>query len=266
MKQEHVDVLIVGAGISGIGAAYHLQKISPNKSFLILEGRENLGGTWDLFKYPGLRSDSDMHTLGYSFKPWTGRKAIADGGSILNYLKETAQENGIDKKIRYGVKVKGANWCSNSERWSLDVETSKDDETLQLTCGFLFMCSGYYDYSKGYLPCFNGVDSFSGQIVHPQNWPEDLDYNGKRIVVIGSGATAVTLLPELAKKSSHITMLQRSPTYVVSQPEEDDIANSMHRYLPHKLAHSLTRGKNILSGILMFQYHCCPVNFHSSAI
>jgi len=254
MNQEHVDVLIVGAGISGIGAAYHLQKMSPEKSFLILEGRENLGGTWDLFKYPGLRSDSDMHTLGYSFKPWTSRKAIADGPSILNYLKETAQENGIDKQIRYGVQVKGASWCSDDERWSLDVETSKDNETWKLTCGFLFMCTGYYDYTEGYLPCFDGLDTFSGQLVHPQNWPEDLDYSGKRVVVIGSGATAVTLIPEMAKKASHITMLQRSPTYVVSQPEEDNVANSMHSYLPHKLAHSLTRWKNILYGIFIFQY------------
>ena len=254
MNQEHVDVLIVGAGISGIGAAYHLQKMSPEKSFLILEGRENLGGTWDLFKYPGLRSDSDMHTLGYSFKPWTSRKAIADGPSILNYLKETAQENGIDKQIRYGVQVKGASWCSDDERWSLDVETSKDNETWKLTCGFLFMCTGYYDYTEGYLPCFDGLDTFSGQLVHPQNWPEYLDYSGKRVVVIGSGATAVTLIPEMAKKASHITMLQRSPTYVVSQPEEDNVANSMHSYLPHKLAHSLTRWKNILYGIFIFQY------------
>ena len=213
-----------------------------------------MGGTWDLFKYPGLRSDSDMHTLGYSFKPWTSRKAIADGPSILNYLKETAQENGIDKQIRYGVQVKGASWCSDDERWSLDVETSKDNETWKLTCGFLFMCTGYYDYTEGYLPCFDGLDTFSGQLVHPQNWPEDLDYSGKRVVVIGSGATAVTLIPEMAKKASHITMLQRSPTYVVSQPEEDNVANSMHSYLPHKLAHSLTRWKNILYGIFIFQY------------
>ena len=254
MNQEHVDVIIVGAGISGIGAAYHLQQMSPSKSFLILEGRENLGGTWDLFKYPGVRSDSDMHTLGYSFKPWTGRKAIADGQSILNYLTETAQENGIDKKIRYGKHVKGASWCSGDERWSLDVETVKDKDLSQFTCSFLFMCSGYYDYSDGYRPQFTGLDTFSGQLVHPQNWPEDLDCSGKRVVVIGSGATAVTLIPELAKCASHITMLQRSPTYVVSQPEEDDMANSMHSHLPAALAHSLTRWKNILYGILMFLY------------
>ena len=199
---EHFDVLIVGAGLSGIGAGYHLQQKCPGKSYVILEGRDCIGGTWDLFRYPGIRSDSDMYTLGYSFKPWTEPKAIADGPRILNYVRETAAENGIDKKIRFHHRVKRASWSSPEARWTVEAERTAGEgatEIVRFTCNFLFMCSGYYKYEEGYTPEFSGTADFAGQIVHPQKWPEDLDYAGKRVVVIGSGATAVTLVPEMAK-------------------------------------------------------------------
>src|SRR5580692_5532214 len=218
---EHFDVLIVGAGLSGIGAAYHLLKKCPSKSFALLEGRDCIGGTWDLFRYPGIRSDSDMFTLGYSFKPWTNPKSIADGPSILNYVRQTATENGIDQKIRFRHRVKRASWSTRDARWTVEAERASGEgavETIRFTCNFLFMCSGYYRYEAGYTPEFAGAADFAGQIIHPQKWPEDLDYAGKRIVVIGSGATAVTLVPEMAKSAAHVTMLQRSPTYVVSRP------------------------------------------------
>jgi monooxygenase len=243
--QTDFDVIIVGAGLSGIGAAFHLQRDCPKKSFVILEGRDALGGTWDLFRYPGIRSDSDMNTLGFRFRPWRGEKAIADGPSILTYLNDTARENGIDRKIRYHHKVKRASWSSPQARWTLEVEGS-DGETLTFTCNFLQMCSGYYDYDGGYMPGWPGMERFEGQTIHPQKWPEDLDYAGKRVVVIGSGATAVTLVPAMAETAAHVSMLQRSPTYMVSRPAKDVIANWLRARLPDKLAYGLTRWKNIL--------------------
>ena len=216
MANEHVDVLIVGAGLSGIGAAYHLQQKCPGKTYAILEGRDAIGGTWDLFRYPGIRSDSDMFTLGYSFKPWTEEKAIAAGPTILNYIRQTASDNNIEPHIRFNHRVKRASWSSKDARWTVEAERGEGREVVTFTCGFLFQCSGYYDYEQGYTPDFAGVDSFRGQIVHPQKWTSDIDYKDKRVVVIGSGATAVTLVPEMAKDAKHVTMLQRSPTYVVA--------------------------------------------------
>ncbi|MEO6652587.1 MAG: NAD(P)/FAD-dependent oxidoreductase [Ilumatobacteraceae bacterium] len=245
---EHVDVLVVGAGISGIGAAYHLQKSSPDRSFLILEGRADIGGTWDLFRYPGVRSDSDMHTLGYSFKPWKHPRAIADGPSILAYLRETVAEYDIERHIRFNHHVDAASWSTAEARWTVTVTRTDTDETITYTCSFLFMCSGYYSYRGGYTPEFPGIDDFEGQIVHPQQWPEDIDVSGKRIVVIGSGATAMTLVPALTDDAAHVTMLQRSPTYVVARPAEDQVANRLRRYLPEKLAYRLIRFKNVTQG------------------
>jgi monooxygenase len=257
MSPEHVDVLIVGAGLSGIGAAYHLQHKCPGKSFMLLEGRDCIGGTWDLFRYPGIRSDSDMFTLGYSFKPWTEPKAIADGPRILNYVRETASENGIDQKIRFNHRVKRASWSSQEARWTVEAERSGGGEggteTVRFTCNFLFMCSGYYKYEEGYTPEFQGSKDFGGRIVHRQKWTDDIDYAGKRVVVIGSGATAVTLVPEMAKKAAHVTMLQRSPTYVVSRPAQDPVANKLRRNLPSKLAYHLIRWRNVLWGMYFFQ-------------
>ncbi|MEM7113819.1 MAG: NAD(P)/FAD-dependent oxidoreductase [Chloroflexota bacterium] len=242
---EYVDVVIVGAGLSGIGAACHLQTNCPNKSYLILEGRERLGGTWDLFRYPGIRSDSDMHTLGYSFKPWTEAKAIADGPSILNYLRETAVSYNVDQHIRYSHHVTAAAWDSSSNRWTLTATQKETGETVQISCNFLFMCAGYYSYKSGYTPAFAGRETFQGEIIHPQKWPDDLDYRDKRVVVIGSGATAVTLIPKLAEKASHVTMLQRSPTYIASGPSEDKFANFLRKILPNPLAYKLVRWKNV---------------------
>jgi monooxygenase len=253
MSTEHVDVLIVGAGLSGVGAAYHLQTECPDRSFLILEGRETIGGTWDLFRYPGIRSDSDMYTLGYRFKPWLHAKAIADGPTILSYIRETASENGIDKHIRFGHKVKGASWSSAEAKWSVEVERVPSGETLLLSCNFLFMCSGYYKYDAGYTPEFPGVARFAGRVVHPQKWTPDIQYAGKRVVVIGSGATAVTLVPEMAKEAAHVVMLQRSPTYVVSRPAQDPIALKFRRWFPAKMAYMLTRWKNVLLGMYFYK-------------
>ena len=248
---EHFDVLIVGAGISGIGAAYHLQTRCPSNSYAILEGRADLGGTWDLFRYPGIRSDSDMYTLGYAFRPWTQARAIADGPAILDYLRQTAGAYGIDAKIRFGHRVTHAAWSSSDAHWTVQVEN--DGRTITLSCAFLFMCSGYYNYAAGYTPDFPGVTDFSGQIVHPQFWTPDIDPAGKRVVVIGSGATAVTLVPELAKTAAHVTMLQRSPTYIVSLPAEDRIANGLRRVLPTKTAYALSRWKNVLMGMIFYR-------------
>ena len=242
--EEHFDVLIVGAGISGIGSGVHLQKKCPGKSYLILEGREQLGGTWDLFRYPGIRSDSDMYTLGFVFKPWTHNKAIADAPTILEYLRETVSEYGLAEKIRYKRHVKKASWCSETSLWTIEVDNA--GETELYSCSFLHMCSGYYDYAKGYTPEFAGREDFAGHIVHPQQWTEDIDYADKRVVVIGSGATAVTLIPEIAKTAAHVTMLQRSPTYVISRPAEDKFANWLRKILPVKLAYFLTRWRNVL--------------------
>ena len=252
MTTEHFDVLIVGAGLSGIGAGYHLQSNCPGKTYAILEGRDAIGGTWDLFRYPGIRSDSDMYTLGYAFKPWTEAKAIADGPSILNYVRQTASENGIDAKIRHGHMVKRASWSSDDAAWTVEIERGADKEPVTLSCNFLMMCSGYYNYAGGYTPEFPGAESFTGKIIHPQQWPEDLDYAAKKVVVIGSGATAVTLVPEMAKTAAHVTMLQRSPTYVVSAPAEDAMANWLRARLPSKLAYGLVRWRNVLFGMFFF--------------
>src|ERR1700688_2231428 len=258
MQHEHFDVLIVGAGLSGIGAGYHLQQKCPGRSFMILEGRDCIGGTWDLFRYPGIRSDSDMFTMGYSFKPWTEPKAIADGPQILNYVRETAAENGIDKKIRFNHRVKRASWSTPDAHWTVEAERSGGGEgtteIVRFTCNFLFMCSGYYKYEEGYTPEFSRRGDFAGPIVHPQKWPEELDYAGKRVVVIGSGATAVTLVPAMAKSAAHVTMLQRSPTYVVTRPAKDPQTIWMFRHLPYRVAAKFARWKNVLITVATFAF------------
>jgi cation diffusion facilitator CzcD-associated flavoprotein CzcO len=262
-KIEHFDVIIVGAGLSGIGAACHLRQRHPHKSFVILEGRAAMGGTWDLFRYPGVRSDSDMYTLGYRFRPWRNAKAIADAPSILNYIRETAAEYGVEKEIRYRHRVNHASWSTADALWTVEAETlstqhsalSTQHSALSVqyfTCNFIYLCTGYYDYAAGYTPEWPGVERFRGQIVHPQKWPEDLDYEGKRVVVIGSGATAVTLVPAMAERAAHVTMLQRSPTYVVSRPAEDKIGNSLRRFLPDGAAYALTRWKNVLMQLFFY--------------
>ena len=253
---EHVDVLIVGAGISGIGAAYHLQTACPKKSYQILEARPRLGGTWDLFRYPGIRSDSDMYTLGYAFYPWKDAKAIADGPSILAYLQDTAREFGIDRKIRYQTRVVAADWSSAERRWHVTVETQEEGRSVsqEISCSFLFMCAGYYRYDAGYTPDFAGIADFEGSVVHPQHWDESIEYRDKRVVVIGSGATAVTIVPEMAKTAQHVVMLQRSPTYIFSAPSEDPIAAWLRKRLPAAAAYQLTRWKQILIGIGFYSY------------
>jgi monooxygenase len=250
---EFVDVVIVGAGISGISAAWHLQDRCPDKSYLVLERRENLGGTWDLFKYPGIRSDSDMFTLGFRFKPWTSEKAIADGPSIMSYLKETVAEYGIDKHIRYGHKMLSADWSDEDNNWTLRIE--RDGQDVEIKCSFLFACSGYYNYDEGYLPDFPGYDDFEGTLIHPQHWPEDLDYQGKKFIIIGSGATAVTLVPALANSGAgHVTMLQRSPTYIGSLPDVDQFTVRTNKTLPEKPAYVLNRWKSILVQSFRYQF------------
>ena len=241
-SQQDVDVLIVGAGISGIGAAVHLQDKCPGTTYAIVERRERIGGTWDLFRYPGIRSDSDMHTLGYNFKPWTEAKAIADGPSIRRYVRETAAEHGVESHIHFGHEVTAASWDSASATWCVSARTSAGE--VQFKANFLFMCSGYYDYDNAYLPEEWNLTDYEGTVVHPQHWPQDLDYSGKRVLVIGSGATAMTLVPAMADKAAHVTMLQRSPTYVVSRPAQDKIANLLRRILPDRWAYALTRLKN----------------------
>jgi monooxygenase len=249
---EHVDVIVVGAGLSGIGGACHLKMNCPNKSFVILEGRDAIGGTWDLFRYPGVRSDSDMYTLGYRFRPWRDAKAIADGPAILNYIRDTAAEFGVDRAIRYSHRVRRASWSSDNARWTVEVETGPEKTLVQLTCNFLYLCTGYYDYESGYTPEWSGVAEFRGTIVHPQKWPEDLDYTGKRIVVIGSGATAITLVPAMAQRAAHVTMLQRSPSYIVTRPAQDKIANWLRRSLPDRAAYVLARWKNVLTATFFY--------------
>lgn len=251
---EHVDVVIVGAGLSGIAAAYHVRARNPGKRIVILEARDAIGGTWDLFRYPGIRSDSDMYTLGYSFSPWSSDKAIADGPSILEYIRKTARDFGIDELIRFHHRVATAAWSSDTARWTIGAKKTDTGEDVTLTCGFLFMCSGYYSYEGGHTPAFAGMESFLGTIVHPQKWPEDLEYAGKRVVVIGSGATAVTLVPAMAEKAAHVTMLQRSPTYIVSRPSTDKIASRLRRRLPDGVAHDLTRWKNVLLGSAFYNF------------
>jgi monooxygenase len=251
---QHVDVLIVGAGLSGIGAAYYLQTRCPNKTYTILEGREAIGGTWDLFRYPGVRSDSDMYTLGYAFHPWPDAKAIADGPAILAYIRETAAAYGIDKQIRFQHRVVRAEWSSEEALWSVEAERGPEKERVRFTCRFLYTCTGYYDYNQGYTPDWPDIEKFTGQIIHPQHWPEDLDYTGKRIVVIGSGATAVTLVPAMTDKAAHVTMLQRSPTYIVPSPSRDATADWLRHRLPPRLAYLIVRWKNILYSIITYAF------------
>ncbi len=253
ISPEHLDVLIVGAGLSGIGAGCHLGERCPEKTYAILEARGDLGGTWDLFRYPGIRSDSDMHTLGYRFKPWTDAKSIVDGASILSYVRQAAAEHGIEEKIRFHRRVVAAEFATAESRWSVEVECSDSGETERLTCGFLWMCSGYYRYDEGYAPDFPGTERFAGPIVHPQHWSEDIAYAGKRVVVIGSGATAVTLVPALAEHAEHVTMLQRSPSYIVSLPAEDRIAIALRRVLPDRAAYPIVRWKNVLLQMASYQ-------------
>jgi monooxygenase len=251
--REHLDVLIVGAGLSGIGAGHHLQATCPGKKYAILEARASSGGTWDLFRYPGIRSDSDMYTLGYSFRPWEDAQSLADGRAILEYVRDTAREEGIDRKIRFNHRVVGAEWSTAEARWTVQAERADTGETVHLTCGFLFVCTGYYRYDAGYTPEFAGTERFAGRIVHPQHWTDDIDYAGKRVVVIGSGATAVTLVPAMAERARHVTMLQRSPGYIVSLPGRDPVADFLRGKLPPKLAYFLLRWKNVLMTTLFYQ-------------
>jgi monooxygenase len=241
-----VDVLIVGAGLSGVGAACHLERERPGRSYAILEARESIGGTWDLFRYPGVRSDSDMFTLGYAFRPWDASKRLADGPSILDYVRQTAREHGIEERIRFGHRVLSADWSSAQRRWTVEAERVATGERVRMTCRFLFGCTGYYRYDRGYTPRFEGMGRFRGEVVHPQHWPAGLDYEGKRVVVIGSGATAVTLVPAMSARAAHVTLLQRSPSYVMSVPARDPLAEALMRRLPPMLGSSLVRWKNVL--------------------
>jgi monooxygenase len=258
-RSEHVDVVIVGAGLSGIGAACHLRRNLPGKTFAILEARGTSGGTWDLFRFPGVRSDSDMFTLGYSFRPWTSSTSIADGGAIREYVRDTAREYGVDREIRYHRRVVGASWSTADARWTVDVRHTDGDAagdaggTSRLTCSFLWVCSGYYRYDEGYTPELPGISDYAGTVVHPQHWPEDLDYAGKRVVVIGSGATAVTLVPAMAETAGHVTMLQRSPSYVLSLPSHDPLADVLRRRLPIRTAYSIVRWKNVLLSSFLYR-------------
>ena len=255
MTREHVDVLVVGAGISGVGAGCRLRESCPDRSFAILEARGAIGGTWDLFRFPGIRSDSDMFTLCYPFRPWRGGQAIVDGPSILDYVRQTAREHGIDQRIRFHHRVVAAEWSSADTRWTVEIERGDIGETVYMTCGFLFTCTGYYRYDEGHTPEFHGIERFGGEIVHPQFWTDDIDHNGKRVVVIGSGATAVTLIPALAERAAHVTMLQRSPSYIISLPAVDPIAGLLDRVLPTRLAYPVVRWKNV--GLALALYGLC---------
>ena len=245
MDDKHINILIIGAGLSGIGAAYHIEKDSPQKDYLILESRDQLGGTWDLFRYPGIRSDSDMTTMGFRFKPWKGEKLVAEGGAILDYLHEIADENNIKDKIQYHSHVNSVSWSSEEARWTIEYKNKIKDLNEVITCDFLYFCVGYYDYDEAYEPEFKGRDNFKGQIIHPQNWPNDLDYSGKRVVVIGSGATAVTLIPSMAEKTKHITMLQRSPTYYMIRPNKNPLGNFIRKITNNTVAYYVMRWQNI---------------------
>jgi len=253
MATEHFDMLIVGAGLSGIGAGVRMSENCPTKSYAILDGRERIGGTWDLFRYPGIRSDSDMYTLGFPFRPWNNRKAIAPGSMILDYIKDTAREFGIEQKVRFNHWVKRASWSTKEAQWTVEAEVGPNQDIIRYTCNFLYMCSGYYRYESGYLPDFPGMDRFQGRLIHPQQWPEELDYSGKQVVVIGSGATAVTLVPALAEKAAHVTMLQRSPTYVIGLPDWDPITEALRLSLPGRIASGINRFKNVWLAMFFFQ-------------
>jgi monooxygenase len=242
---EHLDILIVGAGISGIGAAYYLKREHPQRSVALLEARGATGGTWDLFRYPGIRSDSDLHTFGYEFKPWRDQQSIADADRILAYLRETAAEHGIDRKVRFHRKVVAAWWSTGQARWTVEVQHTDTGERSTLTCSWLFSAGGYYRYDEGYTPHFEGRERFRGEIVHPQLWPEDLDHSGKRVLVIGSGATAVTLVPAMAGTAEHVTMLQRTPSYIMPVPSKDALANALRRWLGEERVYPIVRRKNI---------------------
>lgn len=264
---ETLDVLVIGAGLSGIGAAYYIQNAQPRLTYAVLESRDVIGGTWDLFRYPGVRSDSDMHTLGFSFLPWPEDKAFADGDTIRTYIQTTAAECEIEPRIRFQTKMIAADWDTATALWTVTVEVGADRVRRDLCCRFLYLCTGYYDYAAGYQPNWPGTENFAGDLVHPQHWPSDLDYAGKRVVVIGSGATAVTLIPAMAPKAAHITMLQRSPTYVVTRPSRDVIAGQLRRWLPAALAHSLTRWKNILTGLSFYIYaKRCPAKAKAAIV
>jgi len=252
MQKDHVDVLIVGAGISGIGMAVHLSEKCPNKSYTIIERRDDIGGTWSLFQYPGIRSDSDMHTLGYSFEPWTEQKSIADGPSIMKYLHRISDKNGLRDNMRFGHKVLSANWSSENAFWTVDIEKS-DGSKIQVCANFLFMGSGYYDYDEPYNAQINGLSNFSGDVVHPQFWPKDLDYNNKKVTIIGSGATAVTIVPIMAQKAEHVTMLQRTPTWMFTTDSKDHLANFMRKIMPTKWAYKVTRFKNVVMQHITFR-------------
>jgi monooxygenase len=251
---EHVDVLIVGAGLSGIGAACHLQVDCPGKTYAVLESRDAIGGTWDLFRYPGIRSDSDMFTLGYAFRPWKDSKAIADGAAIRHYIQDTAREYGVEEKIRFRHQVVSAEWSTDDARWTVTARRTDTGETVQLTCSWLSVCSGYYRYDEGFRPTFPGEEEFTGELIHPQHWPEDFDGTGKKIVVIGSGATAVTLVPSLAGAAEHVTMLQRTPSYILSLPGRDPLAQLLRNKLPAKVAYPIVRWKNVLLSTLLYQF------------
>ena len=250
---ESIDVLIIGAGLSGIGGACHLRRSSPDRSFMILESREASGGTWDLFRYPGIRSDSDMYTFGYGFKPWSDKSSIADGHKILSYIREAAAEYDVEQHIRYQHKVVTASWSSTQSRWSVTAERGDTGEQVTISCQFIFSCSGYYDYDQGYTPEFAGIDSFKGQVIHAQHWPEQLDYQGKRVVVIGSGATAVTLVPAMSQDTASLVMLQRTPTYIASVPKEQPLAETLRKWLPDSWVFRLIRWKQVLFQIYLYQ-------------
>jgi len=251
--REHFDVLIIGAGLSGVGAAVTLRRDCPKRTYAILEARDSMGGTWDLFRYPGIRSDSDMYTLGYSFRPWKDAKSLADGASILKYIRDTASESRIDQHIRFQHCVTRASWSSDEALWTVAVERGAQRQQVEFTCSFLFTCTGYYSYAEGYSPLFPGAGRFTGTVIHPQKWPTSLDYAGKRVIVIGSGATAVTLIPAMAKSAAHVTMLQRSPTYIVSAPNRDGVVNFLRDHLPETVAYRLVRWRNVLFGAAFYQ-------------
>jgi monooxygenase len=251
---EHVDVLIVGAGLSGVGAGCRLQQRCPGKTFAIVEARGTIGGTWDLFRFPGIRSDSDMFTLSYPFRPWAGAQAIVSGAEILEYVRATAREHGIDRRIRFHHRVVAAEWSWDDARWTVEIERTDGGDTVHMTCGFLFTCTGYYRYDEGYTPGFAGVERFRGQVAHPQFWTDDIDYAGKRVVVIGSGATAVTMIPALAERAAHVTMLQRSPSYILSVPAVDHIAGALGRVLPARLVSPVIRWKNMRLALAIYGF------------